>query len=270
MPLKKFSDYRRAFWMAVILHVVVLGLLLMQLPATSVRMPGPTAKQQVISAMAVDAQQVAAQVRKIQSAQKHQRAVAHARARRLAQKEAALKASARRAERALAELKRAKSLAQKKLAHEQALARKAHATRLAAQAAAKRRAQLLSERKKLQQKLMRQQLAQESTQIAQAQKAAQTQGIIDRYAAQIKQAVEANLIKPSNYQSGQSCVYQVELAQSGTVLRLRLIRASGNAAFDQAARVAILRTAPLPVPKDPALFARFQTLRLTLNPYQDM
>lgn len=137
--------------------------------------------------------------------------------------------------------------------------------------ALKQKQQLDEQRRILQQKLLDQQFASEQAQIAAAQSAEQTssmQGVIDRYVAQIKVAIESNLLKPSNYEVGQYCVYTVQLAPGGVVISAELSRSSGNSALDQAAREAIFRTSPLPVPQDPAEFERFRVLRLKLNPYQ--
>ncbi|MDH4234089.1 MAG: TonB C-terminal domain-containing protein, partial [Gallionella sp.] len=47
-----------------------------------------------------------------------------------------------------------------------------------------------------------------------------------------------------------------------------LEKSSGNAAYDNAVERAILKSDPLPLPPDPALFKEFRVLKLKFRPVQ--
>jgi colicin import membrane protein len=177
---------------------------------------------------------------------------------------------------------KAVAVAQEK--HQEAVAQKAKAEKAAKAAkvakAAKAAAALTAEQKKLQQALMQQQLVSEQKNIAkiQAQAKADAQakaeahalavaqeGAIDKYKAAILSAIQSNW-RIDQVNSQLKCVYSVQLAPDGTVLSVKLIHSSGNAALDQSAEQAITVSSPLPVPSDPGLFNHFRELVLTLSP----
>ena len=59
----------------------------------------------------------------------------------------------------------------------------------------------------------------------------------------------------------------MNLVPTGEVVTTRILRSSGNAAFDRSAELAVSRAAPFEVPDDPALFEqRFRQLRLLFTP----
>ena len=60
--------------------------------------------------------------------------------------------------------------------------------------------------------------------------------------------------------------FLVTLIPGGTVLNTKLIKSSGNAAYDDAVERAILKSNPLPVPQDVQLFSRFRELDLVFKP----
>jgi colicin import membrane protein len=135
------------------------------------------------------------------------------------------------------------------------------------QAQAREKRQRLAEQKALNQRLLAQQLAADQKVLqAQAQAARQRQGIIDRYKAQIITKISQNWFLPHDANPQASCRFLVDVGPGGIVLQARLLRSSGNAVLDRSAKTAILKASPLPVPKDPALFASFRSLRLTVRP----
>lgn len=91
-------------------------------------------------------------------------------------------------------------------------------------------------------------------------------GEIDRYAVMIKQAIGRRWIFPNEANKTISCRFQVQLAPSGDVLDVKLLAASGNSVLDRAAKLAIYKASPLPVPSDPDLFLKFKTFNITMRP----
>ena len=50
------------------------------------------------------------------------------------------------------------------------------------------------------------------------------------------------------------------------MLNVRLVKASGNAAYDNAVERAILKSQPLPVPEDVTLFQKFREINFPFCP----
>ena len=76
------------------------------------------------------------------------------------------------------------------------------------------------------------------------------------YIAQIKDKIERNWLRPPGTASGLKCVVRVSQLPGGDVVQVDIQTGSGNVAFDRSVEEAVLRSSPLPVPKDPSLFDR--------------
>ena len=76
------------------------------------------------------------------------------------------------------------------------------------------------------------------------------------YVAQIKDKIERNWLRPPGTASGLKCVVRVSQLPGGDVVQVDIQTGSGNVAFDRSVEEAVLRSSPLPVPKDPSLFDR--------------
>ncbi len=90
---------------------------------------------------------------------------------------------------------------------------------------------------------------------------------IDRYAAVIKQQITRSWLRPPNVGQGLSCVVEVRLIPGGDVVPggVRIIKSSGNAAFDRSVESAVYKATPLPVPSG-SLFESFRNFKLYFNP----
>ena len=130
--------------------------------------------------------------------------------------------------------------------------RKLEQERLAKEAEAKRIAQ---ENENLKAKLAKEQASAQSR-------------AIDEYIRQIQNKVKRNIVEPPNLQGNPEVVFDVRVLPGGEILEdtLRLVRSSGNPAYDQAVERAIRKASPLPVPADPALFDRFRNPTLRIRP----
>ena len=218
---------------------------------------------------------IAAQKRKAKIlAQK--RAAAKARAKRLAQQRAAAQAKAKLVaqQQAAAKVKR---IAQQKAAA--AKAKQIAQQKAAAAARAKQLAQqkkLIAQRKAIQSELQRKSAALlQQMQMQQMQKdafqvnkviTAHNNAIIDKYKARILSKIAQNWLVPRRRDADLSSKFTVNLAPGGVVLSVSLDKSSGVAALDISAKTAIMKSSPLPVPKDPALFDKFRVLSLTVRP----
>jgi colicin import membrane protein len=86
--------------------------------------------------------------------------------------------------------------------------------------------------------------------------AAEESGLLDQYLEVIRQKVERNWIRPASARAGISCVVLVTQMPGGDVVNARVTECNGDAAVVRSIEIAVLRSSPLPLPPDPALFER--------------
>jgi len=251
------------------------------MPATSYRMPGPVTKQRVVEATTVSQEQVTQQIKAIKDQQQRKENLQKARLKKLqAQAFAAkkarlaeqnrvakLKVAQRKRKLALVALKKQATLEAAKAvaAKKRTLAARQKAMLLKKKMAAAKQKMMAQKSQKLQQKILSQQLAQEQEMLKKIQ-AQEAQGVIDQFAAQIKNAIMPNWIVPAGTNPKLKVNFVLQLAPDGTVVSLKMVKSSGNRLLDQSARVAIIKSSPLPVPKNPAIFNNFRRISLSLSP----
>ncbi len=254
--LKIPPAYRLPIAIAIGLHILLIIFLFVRLPAKNYRLPGPVSKTKTVKAVVVSSHQIKEQIAKIKRAERRKRAHERARVKRIQAKVTAAKKARLQEQQRVAKLKSEQLILKKQGA--------AEAKRLAA-IKQKRQQALQAEQKTLQQKLLQQQLAREKSQLSKVS-ASQMRGIVNRYKAQILQAIGQYWVVPGGANKQLSSIYLIQLAPGGVVINVKLLRSSGNQALDRSARVAIYKASPLPVPKDPAIFDNFRELRLTVSP----
>jgi colicin import membrane protein len=87
---------------------------------------------------------------------------------------------------------------------------------------------------------------------------------LNEYIARIQAKVRSNWILPADIQGNPEAIFDVVQLPTGEVLTIRLVKSSGNAAYDAAVERAILKSSPLPLPASRELFSR--ELKLTFRP----
>lgn len=95
---------------------------------------------------------------------------------------------------------------------------------------------------------------------------ASDQAIVEEYKRKIRNKILANVITPPDLSGNPEAVFEVIMLPGGDVLRARLLKSSGNAAWDAAVERAITKSQPLPLPPNPELFAKFRELNLRFKP----
>ena len=85
-----------------------------------------------------------------------------------------------------------------------------------------------------------------------------------QYIARIRQKVERNWLRPPGTPAGLKCVVGVAQIPGGEVVQVVIQSSSGNVPFDRSVEEAVLRSSPLPVPKDPSWFDRY--ILITFDP----
>ena len=91
--------------------------------------------------------------------------------------------------------------------------------------------------------------------------------VVDEYKAKIQAKIRSNIVwRQQNVPDDMRAEFLVTLLPGGAVLPPKLIKSSGNAAYDNAVERAIRKSDPLPLPPDVQLFNRFRELDLTFKP----
>lgn len=271
-----FNGYPFSVFLAVLLHGLIIGTLLMMQrvssePAELVRPPSVQAQLVAENPQArneqVQAQQQAEQRRQEQARQ--QEAERQAEQRR--QAEAAQQEAQRQAEaeqQAEAERQRQAQLQRDREAQqERERQERLEQERQAQQRQEEQRRQEEAAR----QEALRQQQAEEAARQAEAQAAAQAaaQDEVAGYTAIIHDLVQRNWSRPPSARNGMTAVLRIRLVPTGDVIDVEIVRSSGDAAFDRAAEDAVravgrfreLSSMP------PRLFeANFRSLLLTFRP----
>ncbi len=101
-----------------------------------------------------------------------------------------------------------------------------------------------------------------------AEQAAAIGRVVDEHIGKIVGKIRRNIVMPPDVADEARAEFAVTLLPGGSVLGARLTRSSGNAAYDNAVERAILKSQPLPLPADAALFSKFRELKLVFRPVE--
>jgi colicin import membrane protein len=101
---------------------------------------------------------------------------------------------------------------------------------------------------------------------ARAENDAATATQVGRYQDLIRNKIRRNIVMPPDVPDTAKAEFKVTLLPGGDVMEVRLLKSSGNAAYDNAAERAIYKAQPLPMPADEGLQKTFRELRLTIRP----
>lgn len=254
------THYRYAFLFALLLHVVCIFMV----SSTRIKPTLTSAVQQnntVVHAIAVDPHRLAMQIKATENLQNRAKEQAQHTLTVLSRQVRQAKA-ARQAEQSRVNAMRRK---------QQVLVKKQQATVEKTQQI-ERKLRLLTE-EKWQQKAeidWHNQILKEQQQLNKQQHELSGQlqhnKIIDQYRARILALIQQNW-HPVKKDREHSCQLMVYVAPGGVVTHVEILHASGDPAMDRLASAAVLKSSPLPVPKDSALFQAFRQLRIRLSPH---
>jgi colicin import membrane protein len=114
--------------------------------------------------------------------------------------------------------------------------------------------------------LLAKQLQQEQDQLARA-KQQYIDGIINKYIALVRQAIQSNWNQPPSANPGMAVTLQIDVTKTGAVSNVTIAKSSGDKALDQSARLAVYKASPLPIPvNNPLVAKQFQEFALTMHP----
>ena len=84
----------------------------------------------------------------------------------------------------------------------------------------------------------------------------------DEFIDKIKAKIHGKIILPDSLQGNPQARFSVSVLPTGEVLQVKLLRGSGQTAYDDAVERAILKASPLPMPPDASLMNQFRDLDL--------
>ncbi len=230
---------------------------------------------QIVETVSVNSKQVDELVKKIRKKKKREKDKQKALERRLAQLEAKRKKEEKRSKNALSKRKKEEALAKaaaEKRKKENKLAAKAEADRkskeieadMAAQKLAEEQQRVADAKKKReleelnrirQEELERQMLEEQNALSEERQRFVLTES--EKYQALIRDRIYTNLV------SGVDARVKIKLAPGGLVIDVSCVE--GDAIACKAAQIAIEKSEPLPMSKDPDVFAELRNIDLKLN-----
>lgn len=114
--------------------------------------------------------------------------------------------------------------------------------------------------KSLRQQLLNEEIKLKGTQTRMAQ------GVVDKYKALIIQAISEHWMVPTQADKKLYSVLLIRLAPGGMVMDVQVTKSSGDPSLDSSARLAVLKSSPLPVPPDPSAFEAFRQFELKVKP----
>lgn len=94
----------------------------------------------------------------------------------------------------------------------------------------------------------------------------QTATILQRYKAAIQDKIKKNLIAtPEQTKKKLVTTIDLTLNPQGEVIKIKIVKTSGDQFFDRAALLAIKKSSPLPVPDDKKVYKKMSEIRLNCN-----
>jgi colicin import membrane protein len=114
-------------------------------------------------------------------------------------------------------------------------------------------------------KSLRQQLLSEEVKLK-GTEARQSQGEVNKYKALIVQAISEHWLVPPQANKKLVCELTIRVAPGGMVLDVQVSKSSGDPSLDSSARAAVMKSSPLPVPRNSNDFEPFRQFVLKVKP----
>jgi colicin import membrane protein len=272
--LKKLLDpqsYGLPIALAVILHLVVIGLFAVEWPKEKRQIAEPTPKN--IQAKVIQTESKQSKQRKLDAEQrrKNENWKKHLAKKKAAREKAAKDKAAKNKAKRLADKKKAKALKDKALKKAEDF-KKAAALKedqLAKQKKLEEQEAFDAEQEQLLMEAMAAEEQQQSIEKAMAaeQTAQNNAAVTNDVAAQIRNKISQAWRYPPSARPDMEVVVRIQLVPTGEVVQVSIITGSGNEALDRSVLAAVNRAQPLPVPKDNRIFEQqFRNFVMAFRP----
>lgn len=271
-----FRAYLADLKRSLVLHVILVLLLVFGLShrSTQFTTSEPREEVNIVEATAVDETQVQAELDRLKAIEARRKQQQHSEQEALERKAQQAKEQRRKEEQRLANLKKKRALEQKKYqeklarikAEEEALAKKRADEKKRLEELEKQRksAEAAADKRKREEELRRQ-IEEEEKRIA-TERSKQNQAMIDKYTKLIIAKISRNWIQPPSYKKGMVAVLEIKVLPSGEVVSAKIVKSSGDPAFDRSAELAARKASPLELPDDPEAVAQMRDITITFDP----
>jgi colicin import membrane protein len=278
-----------AMGLSVVVHVLLLVVLVVGLNRTSVPASPQHKQVKTMEAVVVDAGAVKAEADKLKRAEEQKKQQEDARKQQLKNEMDQARERREKEEQRIAELQRkqkeseqADKLRQQKLDQErkekqqelekleqQKQAEQKRLTEIAekrkAEEAAEKKRKDAAEaeaRRKQEEADMQRKMAEEEQK--RAANNSRLQNLRDQYLLQIQQHISRNWLQPAQMSADWQCEVKVQQNAMGDILSVQMVNCSGSEAFRGSVEQAVIKSSPLPVPREPDVFDK--TLRFIFKP----
>ncbi|GMQ83537.1 MAG: hypothetical protein BMS9Abin06_0272 [Gammaproteobacteria bacterium] len=277
----------RPFIYALLVHAALLGVLFVSLDWSSMVKPSASGKRAPVQAVVIDSAKLESEIKRQKQQEDKKLREAHEKLKKIEQQAKAAEQKRKQEEKRVADLKRkeevkkkaeverkrkvgAKKKAEAERKRKVEAKKKVEAERKRKEEAkkkaeAERKRKQEEARRKVAEQEMQARLAAEQERMA-SQRRTAMQRMIDEYVLYIQEKVQRSWIRPPDSGSGLSCTVEVRLIPSGEVVDVRIVRSSGNSAFDRSVEAAVFKASPLPVPPDVEVMEKFRTIRFEFKP----
>lgn len=109
-------------------------------------------------------------------------------------------------------------------------------------------------------------LIQERKERMRAEMDAATQSEVARFKEMIQAKISRNIVMPPDVPENAVAKFKVIVLPGGSVADVKLLKSSGNLAYDSAGERAIYKAQPLPMPQDAGIARLFRELQLSVKP----
>lgn len=278
--LREKYGNKLSFIYAIIIHIVAFVLLFVSLSlnhrSSTFTETKPT---KIIKAVTVNETKVKKEIENIKRKEANKRRAEIAKQNRLKKMEQQIKEQKRQAQLDLEKMKKQQEILKQKEVEQQAEAKKKlEEIKKQQELEQKNLAKLKKQHqeqlanlkkqkavKKEEERLFKEQLAKEQKQLSHSHHK-NLQSDIEKYKTLILNEIGQHWIMPSGINKKLSTLLLIRLAPDGVVLKITLLKSSGDAILDHSVINAIWKASPLPVPTDAKLFEKFRELRLTVKP----
>lgn len=261
-----------SFYMSLGLHVVLISLLLFTFENT-IRLPDRMPEDQnkpIIDAVMINNHALQKEVERLDNLEKQKIEREKAREREIVKKEKEA-IEKRKQEEALALDLKKKNEELKKQVEKQKQEEKIEKERLAKEK--KRQEEELKKIQKQKEEALAQKQKIEAERKAAEESAQQQANIkirqtaLTQHAMLIKDKINRNWRQPLGFSlGGLNCELDVKLLPTGEVVRVVILKTSGNLEFDRSAELAVFKASPLPMPNDQDLAKEFRQFSFTFRP----
>lgn len=98
-----------------------------------------------------------------------------------------------------------------------------------------------------------------------AEQQAMLESEVERYRAEFAAAIEENRVLSSVFAGNIRCELKIMLLPDGSILNIKVLKSSGNVAYDEMSAKAVYKSAPLPMPQDQELYKQLREIILSFK-----